>query len=204
MSRKPVDKQQPCECRQAMWAWIRKNETDHGPNAYFTLNDIALHINLDISSIREYLTGLSNAEHLIAAKGSTRMSPTLYTLVNDTGIDAPSVRRDGTPVTMGQGRQQMWNAMQVLREFSPRDLAFNAGTEAHPVAESDAKTYCGARHAAGYLVLVQKSTPGTQARYSMITAKWSGPHPPQIQRTKQIYDPNLKKVVWSRVERGAE
>lgn len=197
MSRQPIDQQQPSACRQAVWDWIRKFEAQNGPLAVFTLNDIALHINLDLSSIRDYLTGLSNAEHLISTKNA-RMELTTYTLVKDNGAEAPRVRKNGTNVTMGQGRRQMWNAMQVLRDFSPIDLAFNASTPEHAVAVSEAKTYCAILCAAGYLV-----GRGHQ-RYSLLAGKWTGPHPPQVQRTKQVYDPNLKKVVWSRIEGGAE
>ncbi|MBI5484478.1 MAG: hypothetical protein HY888_08455 [Deltaproteobacteria bacterium] len=200
MSRKPIDKQQPSECRQAIWDWIRKYATQQLPDSapFFTLNDVAKHILLDINSIRDYLIGLSNAGYLVATKGTGRMALTLYTFARDAGHEAPRVRKNGAPVTQGTGRRQMWNAMAVLKEFSARDLAFNASTEQHHVADSEAVTYCGALCAAGYLV----ARPGQ--RYSLINTMWTGPQPPQIQRTKQVYDPNLKRVVWSRVEGGAE
>lgn len=201
MSRKPVDQQQPTECRQAIWSWIRDFSsfcaelcaTEPKP---FTAKDID--VRLDISTINDYLTGLVKAGYLAALKGSKPAEPVLYRLINDTGHDAPRVRRNGTPVTMGQGRQQMWNAMQVLKVFTPRDLAFNATTDTHTVAESEAKTYCATLCKAGYLV------GHANQRYSLVPAMWTGPHPPQIQRTKQVYDPNLKRVVWSRIEGGAE
>jgi hypothetical protein len=196
MSRKPIDKQQPSECRQAIWDWIRIREGIYGPLAVFKLHDID--VKLEWVSIRDYLVGLVKAGYLVATKSGTSKDPVLYTLVKDTGVDAPRVRKDGKPVTQGQGRLQMWNAMQVIKEFSPRDLAFNASTELHTVAESEAKTYCAALCAAGYLV-------GRAAgRYMLVNAMWTGPHPPQIQRTKQVYDPNLRRVVWARIEGGAE
>jgi len=196
MSRTPIDKQQPTECRQAIWEWIRENDKKHGPIAVFRQHEIDVF--LDQSSIRDYLTGLTKAGYLVATTNKKRGVPTLYTLVKDTGIEPPRVRRDGTAVTQGQGRRQIWNTMQVLKVFSPRDLAFNAGTESHEVAESEAKSYCHLLALAGYLVL------RPDGKYALIATKWSGPQPPQIQRTKQVYDPNLKKVVWSRVEGGAE
>lgn len=194
MSRKPIDQQQPSECRQAIWDWIR---AWHGS---FTVNDILMAVRLEPSSVNEYLTGLCNSpeKYLTARKNPSRGVLTQYVLNNDTGHDAPRVRKDGTPVTMGQGRLQMWNAMQVLKVFTPRDLAFNASTDTHTVAESEAKTYCAALCKAGYLVGLAGQ------RYSLIPTMWTGPHPPQIQRTKQVYDPNLKKVVWARIEGGAE
>lgn len=35
-----------------------------------------------------------------------------------------------------------------------------------------------------------------RARYRFIAGRNSGPRPPQVQRLKQVYDPNLDRVVW--------
>lgn len=195
MSRKPIDQQQPSECRQAVWEWIRA----HGKNP-FTVADILMVVRLEPASINEYLTGLDNApeRYLTSIKGARRGDPNLYLLNNDTGVEAPRVRKDGTPVTQGQGRQQMWNSMSILKKFSAIELAFNASTEAHAIAPGEAKSYCAALCKAGYLV------GAANQHYRLIPSMWTGPQPPQIQRTKQIYDPNLRRVVWSRVEGGAE
>jgi hypothetical protein len=200
VSRKPVDKQQPTECRQAIWEWIR---AWHGS---FTVNDILMIVRLEPSSVNDYLTGLVNApeQYLTARKSPSRGVLTQYVLNNDIGNDAPRVRKDGTPVTMGQGRQQMWNAMRILKNFSVIDLAFNSSISECQIAESEAKGYCAALCKAGYLV-GRGSLSGVEGqRYMLIPSMWTGPHPPQIQRTKQVYDPNLKRVVWSRIEGGAE
>lgn len=189
MSRKPVDQQQPTECRQAIWDWIRKHKKP------FTIFDINVH--LESKSIRDYVIGLLRAGYLAEQPGP-KFTATTYHLIKDTGHDAPRVRRDGTPVTQGQGRLQMWNTMRIIKEFSVTDLTFNASTDGHTVAVSEAKDYCHALCTAGYLA----GRPGQ--RYSLIPSMWTGPQPPQIQRTKQVYDPNLKRVVWSKVKGGAE
>lgn len=205
MSRKAIDQQQPSECRQAVWDWIRET------SKIFTVNDIAMDVRLSESSIRDYLTGLVNAGYLITELVTLNQTPVrYYKLVRDTGIDAPRVRKNGALVTMGQGRRQMWNALQVLKRFTAFDLAFNASTEACPVAESEAKHYIQMLHHANYLKLLTPGKPGhkpgtgKKAVYTLIPAMWTGPQPPQVQRTRQVYDPNLRKVVWSRVEGGAE
>lgn len=195
MSRKPIDHQQPSECRQAIWDVIRSQS---GNGETFTINDILREVKLDASSAREYLTGLTNGGYLSANKSTDRMVLTLYVLIKDTGHDAPRVRKDGTPVTQGQGRLQMWNTMQVIKEFSARELACMASVETHVVAENEATTYCATLCKAGYLV------GRAGQRYLLISGMWTGPQPPQIQRTKQVYDPNLKRVVWARIEGGAE
>jgi len=191
--RKPIDQQQPHECRQAMWDWIR----NRSPYKSFTWKDIA-DGNLSQKTVQDYLRGLENAGYLESTHDIHRNKPVLYRLKKDTGVDAPRVRIDGTIVTMGDGRRQMWNTIQVLKNFTLQDMIFNASTGKHAVAESEAKTYCQYLAKAGYL----KSL-GHQL-YKLVPGMWTGPHPPQIQRTKQVYDPNLKKVVWSRIEAGAE
>lgn len=185
--RKPVDQQQPSECRQAIWDEIRSN-----PEAPFTITEMSKMMKLETSSVREYIIGLFNAGYL--GINSVRKE---YFIIKDTGHEAPRVRKDGTPVTQGHGRQYMWNAMRILKQFRAIDLAFNSSTDTLKIAESEAKSYCAALCKAGYLV-----NKGNQS-YMLIPAMWTGPQPPQIQRTKQIYDPNLKKVVWAKVEGGA-
>lgn len=183
--RKPIDKQQPTECRQAIWDGIKSH-----PEAAFTITEIAKYTRLEVSTVRDYIIGLLKAGYL----GGTKE----YFLIKDTGVDAPRVRKDGTPVTQGRGRQQMWNAMRVLKTFTALELAFNASTEEHQTAESEAKSYCLALFKAGYLVRRKAS------QYQLLAPMWTGPQPPQIQRTKQIYDPNLKRVVWTQVKGGAD
>lgn len=190
MSRKPVDQQQPSECRQAVWEWICSHKGS------FTVNDILGDIRLTASSINDYLSGLTNGGYLSVVKSRERMVLNVYTLINNTGVDAPRVRKDGTPVTQGIGRKYLWNAMSTLKTFSILDLTRAASTEIHQVAESEAESYCAALCLAGHL----RRQPDGRYRLIMRT----GPHPPQIQRTKQVYDPNLRAVVWSRVTGGAE
>jgi hypothetical protein len=200
VSRKPIDKQQPSECRQAIWEWIKAHVKEHGASHAFFLKDID--VKLEKDTIRDYLTGLFNAGYLGVYNDPTaklpKGTPMAYYFKEDCGHDAPRVRRDGTPVTQGQGRQQMWNAMRILKVFRPVDLAFNASTDDHTVAESEAVSYCAALCKAGYL------SDRPAAGYMLLPSMWTGPHPPQIQRTKQVYDPNLRRVVWARIEGGAE
>ncbi|QOX79828.1 hypothetical protein FY034_13100 [Trichlorobacter lovleyi] len=205
MSRKPIDKQQPSQCRQAIWDEVRNKED-------WTFTAKELDVMLDASTIREYLAALAKAGYLQVISEGKRGESNVYRLINDVGHEAPRIRKDGTPVTQGNGRLQMWNAMRIIKQFTPVDLAFNATTDEVEIAESEARNYCQALHRAGYLSvktpaktgLKGKPGSGQATRYMLIPTMWTGPQPPQIQRTKQIYDPNLKKVVWSKVEGGAE
>lgn len=205
MSRKPIDKQQPSQCRQAIWEEIRKKGD-------WLFSGKELDVALDASTIRDYLSALCKAGYLEAVSTGKRGEANQYRLINDTGVEAPRVRKDGTPVTQGQGRLQMWNAMRIIKQFAATDLAFNASTDTHKVAENEARDYCKMLCHAGYLRVITpaktgmagKSGSGQRCRYMLIPTMWTGPQPPQIQRTKQVYDPNLKKVIWNRIEGGAE
>lgn len=187
MSRKPIDQQQPTECRQAIWDEIRSN-----PEAPFTITEMSKMVKLEVSTVRDYIIGLYHAGYLM--KNNDKQ----YVLARDTGKDAPRVRKDGTPVTQGQGNRNMWATMRILKEFSAYDLAFNASTDDCTISGQTALKYIQALCKAGYLV------GQANQRYRLIPSMWTGPDSPQIQRTKQVYDPNLKKVVWARIEGGAE
>lgn len=193
--RKPVNKMRADEGRDAVWAYIRKCRNG------FATNDVAAEVRLEISTIRDYLTGLTAAGYLEATVGSSRFAPTTYRLIRDTGLEAPRVRKDGSEVTMGRGREQMWRALGIMAQkgtrFNFRDLCLYSSTAESPVAEDDAKHFIRYLAAAGYLHQVEEGKPGAPARFRMVQSKWTGPRPPQIQRVRQLYDPNLKQVVWS-------
>ena len=177
----------PRQDRQAMWECIRRL-------LQFSARDIRSELcgvpHLD--TIRTYLTGLHNAGYL--ARIGER--PLRYRLVRDCGVDAPRVRKDGRAVVQGAGREQMWRAMSIMRDFSAQDLAINASTEEHFVEVEAAMEYCGWLHRAGYLQRLQAHD--GPFRYRLIPRRYSGPRPPKIQRIQQVYDPNTGQVVWSR------
>jgi hypothetical protein len=118
----------------------------------------------------------------------------LYRLLRDEGVEAPRVRPDGSRVTMGQGREAMWRTMRILtRPWTPRELAVHASTEEHPVALQEAQDYAQRLCRAGYLHRTAAQT------YRLIPARYTGPQPPRIQRTKAIWDPNLgRRPDWDK------
>ena len=88
----------------------------------------------------------------------------------------------------------MWTSMRGLGEFNPRDIAAHSTTPDVRVSELTAKAYCAMLLKTGYLRVLKKAEPmaGRQAIYRLI--RNSGPKPPQIQRIKQVYDPNTGAV----------
>lgn len=172
--------------RQRIWEMIRKLRV-------FTVTELRglLPGPIPLATVRTYVESLH-------AAGILEQTPGLYELIDDRGIEAPRVRRDGSPVTMGLAQEQMWNTLHRLGDLSARELAHHASTEAAPVAEIAAKDYLRNLLKAGY---VQKVSSGkglgrgfVQSKYRLI--KRTGPRPPMVQRCNAIYDPNLHKVVW--------
>ena len=113
-----------------------------------------------------------------------------YELVKDS-LEAPRVRSDGSFVTQGRGRQNMWRSMQILKRFTLSDLVAGSSTEEHPISWAEAEHYTAYLARAGYL---KKAGRGMTSSYLLV--RNTGPKAPMIQRIRQVWDQNLKKVVW--------
>ncbi|MBU1564253.1 MAG: hypothetical protein KJ630_01330 [Proteobacteria bacterium] len=180
-SRKPMNKLNGFDSREAIWKLIREKTE-------FTVREIYLDTTLDASSVLDYVRGLTNAGYL---REETGEKAKLYTLIKDVGVDAPRVQRDGSLVTQGQGRINMWRAMQIMQVFTAKELAINASTPQCAIKLSSADDYCGHLCRAGYL------RRDNSRRYTFLRHMFTGPKPPMIQRVKRVWDQNLKKVMWS-------
>jgi hypothetical protein len=206
MSRRPADDaripgqraQRPG--REGVWDAIRRGRR-------FTVADLQGETRLGVDSIRDYLHGLQAAGYIRSLGPDTRREqrtsrraneflPTLYELVGDPGPDAPRLRRDGSEVTQGRGRDHMWRTAKMLGAFDARDLAVHASTEDCTVSEADAKYYCAYLARAGYLAVVEPGGPARLARYRFLVTRNTGPRAPMVQRVRQVFDPNLGRVVW--------
>jgi hypothetical protein len=149
------------------------------------------------SSARDYLDALCAAGYVERVADR----PVAWRLVRDHGIEAPRVRKDGSPVTMGMAQENMWNTLRRLAvDFNARELAAHASTAAIPVAESAAGDYLRNLERAGYLVRTRAGKGagrgGVQARYRLLPARNTEPKPPMVCRTNVIFDPNEGRVAW--------
>jgi len=185
--------------REALWAEIRRRKR-------FTVSDLAAKTSIAPGTIRTYVLGLERAGYLERAEDDSAKKRITYVanqflalkyrLVRDTGAEAPRVRKNGEVVTQGLAREAMWRTMRILREFSWVDLANIASTEAVKVHREDARKYCQLLRLAGYLVTAVPGGPGKPERYRFVVSRYSGPRAPMLQRVRQVFDPNLKQVVW--------
>ena len=206
MARKPVHltaKARHPQGRQVIWEAIRRLRR-------FRVTDIEGETRIKHATLKTYLQGLTNAGYLKQVDDpelrvpDARYQPIWWELVNDIGVEAPRVTKSGAAVTQGRGREQMWRTMRIIGDFSTRELAVQASTEQHTVKDNEAKDYCHHLARAGYLLCTQPGRPCHPGRYRLLPSRYSGPHAPQIQRIKQVFDPNLQKVVWRPEEAGDE
>lgn len=189
-TRKKVHAMTGLDSRDAVWTVIRRLKT-------FTLRQLKVGTTLNLESVREYCQGLllagyleedvTNPAPLVRGLG---IRPKTYHLIKDCGVDAPRVRKDGTIVTQGRNRVQMWRTMKVLGRFTVRDLVVHATTEECEIKENDASDYCKRLAQAGYLTHVRNGG------YRFLKGMNTGPKPPMIQRGKEVWDQNLKKRLW--------
>lgn len=171
--------------REKLWQAVRRLRT-------FTTPELALAARVDRRQtvIKDYLASLVRAGIL---RRETQASPGLfnrYELVLDSGVDAPRLRKDGTPLP-DTGQVRMWRAMKILKIFSVRDLVVHASLPDAPIKESTAETYCRWLTQGRYLNL--PPVEDGVVRYRLI--RDTGAKAPQILRIKQLYDPNTGEVV---------
>ena len=99
---KPIDKRGSLESRQAVWDAIRRLQT-------FSIPEVRDETLLKTDAVREYITGLAAAGYVRKTAEQAGVGvPAQWELARDAGNEAPRVRRDGSPVTQGQGRENMW------------------------------------------------------------------------------------------------
>lgn len=138
---------------------------------------------------RSYLKCLVNGGYL-------ERTGDLYRLIKDHGVEAPRLRKDGQPVTLGQAQENLWRTLRALdHAFTPPELAALASTAAVPIPVPAAQEYLKWLLQAGY---VRRE----EGRYRI--ALDTGPRPPQVQRVHRVYDPNLGRTMWNEPSVGVD
>ncbi len=203
MGRKPVNIGS-YGTQDALWRAVRELKT-------FTRMELTHYVNRELSvndhTVKSYLIRLERAGYIEVSQVSKHRGvcrESHFTLLKDTGVETPRLRKDGSKVTQGIGREYMWRSMKILGEFDWHELVSVCNADGYIVSEATAKEYCKVLAQAKYLSVVVQGRGSRRSRYRLIKSRWSGPRPPQIQRTKCLFDPNLDKVVWSRAEQGGE
>ncbi|AZN69280.1 hypothetical protein DX910_14495 [Acinetobacter haemolyticus] len=185
--------------RQRVWVEIRKNSKS------FTIAQVAENGNMKYESARSFIKSLEKAGVVRITKvtplhhDNCIVKQRVYELVKDLGYNVPELTKTGEIVTTITGNKLMWNTLRITRHsFDADELARIASTEDVKIASNTADAYLRALHKAGYLSITKPSnTHGGKTKYRLIAGKNTGPFPPQLQRAKQIFDPNINQVVFS-------
>lgn len=189
MTRKPIDqlaREEKPQGQDGVWAEVRRLNI-------FTALEIHKNTDIPKKTVTDYLKRLEAGGYI--EKHSSFEETGQFVLRRDAGVHAPRVRPDGSPVRQGDGGQNMWRSMRMLGQFTPRDIAVHSTTDTVTVTEATAKSYCSMLLKARYLKVLRKAVPGKhQATYKFV--RNTGPLPPQIQRVKQVFDPNINEVTW--------
>jgi DNA-binding IclR family transcriptional regulator len=184
MARKPIDQESRMRGQDRYWYLMRSFYANSGT---FTIDDIWWRTNANRNSVAEYMRRLEKAGYIQRVGHEGKL--VVFTIARDSRW-TPRVRRDGTEVCPKR-QDHMWRTMKMLKVFSVQDLAVSASTDVVQVSEAHAKDYLKHLCNAGY---VRKTGTG---KYALVGSRVTGPLAPYIQRVKQVFDPNLNKVVWS-------
>ncbi len=202
--RKPVNiiAEQRMVTRQHIWVAIRNNPIFEISSIIVALDNQG-YKTTDLT-VKDYIYSLYKGGYLIKIEIPIRGSckKVTYELVNNEGVEAPAVDRNGNSTKSHTATDNMWRSMKMLQTFNYKDLIASASTQNNPIQPSTAKTYIIRLQQAGYLICIQPSTQKpvpTPAKYRLLASKNTGPQAPQIQRTKQVFDPNLGIVVHAEI-----
>jgi hypothetical protein len=175
--------------RQRIWELIRSYRH---PWTLAELHD-RLPDRIHYDTARTYLKALVAAGYVSrdCVGIASSKNPPLYQLARDAGVEAPKLKNDGRPVTMGRAQENVWRTLRALnRPFTLHELAALAETEEYPVTLGAVQVYLQHLKAAGYL----KTDP--DSGYYRLALN-TGPRPPMVQRVHRVYDPNLHQVMWT-------
>jgi hypothetical protein len=167
--------------RWGIWAAVRELQT-------FTRPELRRHLpHVAPCPVDDYLGALVKAGYvgvgpMVDAGSPDGRKVRSYTLVRDVGVDAPRLRKDGTELPE-TAQMKMWLIMKILNLFTVDDLK-----EATHTPPATVETYLRHLTQAGYLARLP------DGQYRLINN--TGGHAPMVQRTKVVYDPNLRRIMW--------
>lgn len=177
--------------RQRVWEELRKTQGKE-----FTARPLSREANVDLAALRTYFSCLQ-AGGYISHKSGGLFEKRIYTLVKDTGIEAPRLNRKGQPIQQGQAAECMWRTLRMLGQLDAARLVAHASASGIDIALKYAKSYLYALKRAGYLHVIKVATRNSLESYSLKARMNTGPRPPQVQSVKTVYDPNLNKVMYA-------
>lgn len=184
--------------RQRVWNAIRQNSES------FTIMQVAVDGAMVYESARGFVSQLVKAgfvkvidEKPVHHEKCVVVQRT-YKLINDCGYSYPVMTKSGEVIKEVSGNKAMWNTLRITKQpVNADELAAIASTDKVKIEVTTANNYLMSLYKAGYLKRTKEpSVKGVKAKYILLPNMNTGAKPPQIQRAKQVFDPNLNQTMF--------
>ncbi|MFJ3469081.1 hypothetical protein [Pseudomonas sp. NPDC090201] len=181
------------EPRQKIWEAIRVLAPG------FCVNDLARRTGQMPRDISVYLSALTKAgvvEEVAVNDSKSRQ----FKLAKDEGVEHPRLNSKGKRTYDHLATENIWRAIRILGGYiTVQDIQSAASVGTVSLTANKVRQYLNALAEAGYLTKSEQNS-GAYLRevYSLVSAKDTGPRPPEIRKldSLQVYDPNLNKLVY--------
>ncbi|MFH1796302.1 MAG: hypothetical protein ABIF45_17570 [Pseudomonadota bacterium] len=170
---------------------------EHGP---WTIRQIVLRTNVSTRSVSQFVDRLRKAG--IAALVETRVSvagqksATACYRLTRRPIDTPRLYPDGSE-RPEDDLQLLWRTMKMVKSFTPRELADQAGSDDRAVGLELTRQYVSRLCAVGIVAVTQPVRSRREARYRLV--RNLGARAPRILTARVVFDPNAKQVIGDAV-----
>ena len=185
--------------RQRAWNAIRKNANS------FTIAQVSEDSNVVYESVRSFVKQLlkvgmvSISDERPVHHENCVVKQRTYQLVKDLGYNYPVMTKSGQLVTGVSGTKAMWNTLRIQKQpLNADELAAISSNDELNIEIATASNYLMLLNKAGYLKIVKEArVTGGKAKYILLPEMNTGPKPPQIQRAKHVFDPNINEVMFA-------
>jgi hypothetical protein len=162
----------------------------------FYVSDLALETGLNNDTVRDYIWALANAGYIrLSRLRMWRGQPRVRWRIARQSPTPPNVRRPD-PLPTLRSVERMWRSITILRVFTREEIIACSSDDKFQVTPSEAKIYLSYLMSAGY-VRKQDVQHSLVSMFRLI--RWAGPLPLLITKKGEVYDQNIKRVVWPRI-----
>lgn len=177
--RKPVEQNiNEFDIRQSVWDEIqKKKQFRKGDFKWFEGHK---------TTKNTYVDSLEKAGFISKLRIDPKDKASIYEVLVTNKI-APSVNKAGLAVFEGKLNQRMWQVMKIQKVFSAIELAEFTNAKLTTV-----QAYLKHLTRSKYLKRFKKNN---RTLYMFIEAKNTGYYAPMIKKSKDLYDPNINKII---------
>lgn len=194
----------PLSGPQYYWDAMRRLSTEARGFSVRSVHEVTNGVRM--RTVRSYIFRCERAgliEIVGETKSTNNLDANIYR-VKVNSLEAPFERGYAFADTAGRKREQIWNAIRVLPNFTVRDLAIHAATDDVSISDRGVREYLTALTRAGYLDVVAASRGGQPATYRLKPSMNTGRQPPAVTSDDVVIDRNRRCVIGSAKRPAAE